>query len=196
MESAARRTGQRPADGHVSWDPLWRLKRLRRADAKRVDWFPLYLAARLLASLLAFVIVSLDGLVLADWLLLLYGPLSTAALAAAPRLRQMAWVRLLDPAVGLALIVISGQEPSPYYLLWLTTLVLPATSLPTLDALWLALAAAVDFLLSAILTGPDPRALSPASSATVAVCAVLPFVLVTFLAHAAGSLPDEHDSRD
>jgi hypothetical protein len=180
----------------VSWEAVWCVLRVDHAGARPVDWFALYLAARLFASLLALAIVSFDGSVLTAWPLLLYGPLTTAALAAFPRLRHAAGVRLIDPAAGLALIVIAGHEPSPYYLLWLTTLILPATSLPTLDALWLALAAAVDFLLCAILTGPDPRALSPASSATVTVCAVLPFALVTLLAHGAGSLREDDDHPD
>jgi hypothetical protein len=185
VESAARPNGQRP--------PLWRLLGGDRIGAHLSDWFALYLAARLLASLLAVGFVSLGGLRPSDWPLLLYGLLTTAALAAFPRLRHTACVRLIDPAAGLALIAIAGQEPSPYYLLWLTTLVLPAMSLPTIDALWLALAAAVDFLLCAILTGPDPRAISPASSVTVTVCAVLPFVLVTLLAQAGRSLRENGD---
>ena len=74
-----------------------------------------------------------------DVALLLYGPLSTVALAASPRLRRSPVVWAIDFAVTLALVVESGDWRSPYYMLWLAALALPAAYLPLRHAVWLAL---------------------------------------------------------
>jgi len=151
-------------------------------------WLPPYVAARLIASLVAIALVSWHGVSHGDALMLLYGPLSTAALGWLPRLRRTRWVWALDFAAGLGLIVLSGNWRSPYYLLWLTSLVLPAAALPPLGALWLAVGACLAFLAVAIGGGPSPGHLQPVSSEVLAIHVVLPFMLVASVAYAADAL--------
>jgi signal transduction histidine kinase len=151
-------------------------------------WVLLYAAARLVATAIAAALVLWAGLGELDALLLLYGPLSTAVLVALPSVRRnpMAWV--VDCAVTLAFVLQSGDWRSPFYLLWLASLALPATSLPLRRALWLGTAASVGYLLVAILGGPVPGRLQLISTETLAIHVSLPFMLIVSLAYAAEAM--------
>jgi hypothetical protein len=90
-------------------------------DARRLI---LYVAVRFVASAIAVVLLDWSGLDHRDATLLLYGPLSTAPMAALPRLRRSPVAWALDCAVTLALVIESGDWRSPYYMLWLAALAL------------------------------------------------------------------------
>jgi signal transduction histidine kinase len=120
--------------------------------------------------------------------LLVYGPLSTLAFVALPAVRRSALAWSLDFAATLALVLASGDWRSPFYLLWLGSLALPATSLPLRRAVWLAALAAVAYLSVAIGGGPVPGRLQLNSTETLAIHVSLPFMLVVALAYAAEAL--------
>src|SRR5689334_6163018 len=148
-----------------------------------VRWLALYTAARLTAWAIAVALMLWGGISHLDAILLLYGPLSTAALAASPKLRRSPVAWAVDIAATLALVVDSGDWRSPYYLLWLVALALPAAYLPLRHAAWLALGAPVAFLLVAIWGGPAPGHLQVTSTETLAIHLSLPTLLVGGLAY-------------
>ena len=88
----------------------------------------------------------------------------------------------------LALVVSSGDWRSPYYLMWLASLALPATHLPLRRAVLLALGATTAFLTVAIAGGPVPGRLQLVSTETLAIHLSLPLLLVCSLAYAADAL--------
>lgn len=151
-------------------------------------WLLPYAIARLLASGLAVVLVSRHGLGGRDVAMLLYGPVSTAALVLSARLRRAPACWMVDIGAGFALMLLWGDWRSPYYLLWLTALVLPAVSRGLLVGAWLGIAASLSFLAIAILGGPFPERIQPVSSETLSIHLVLPFILVVSLAYAADVL--------
>jgi signal transduction histidine kinase len=158
-------------------------------------WLVLLVLARLSASALAAGLVIGDGAAAGEVPALLYGPLSTLALILVPRLRALPLVWALDCAIGLALILGSGDWRSPYYPLWLTTLALPAVQLPLRRAGALALAAPAVFLAVAFLGGPSPGQLNLVSTETLATHLVLPAGLVAGLAYAAQVLRELRAAR-
>jgi signal transduction histidine kinase len=97
-----------------------------------------------------------------------------------------AWA--VDIAATLAFVLQSGDWRSPFYLLWLSSLALPATALSVKHALWLAAGAALGYLLVAILGGPVPGSLQLVSTETLAIHVSLPFMLVAALAYATDAL--------
>jgi signal transduction histidine kinase len=104
----------------------------------------------------------------------------------AVRRAPAAWV--VDFTVTLAFVLASGDWRSPFYLLWLASLALPATSLPLRRAVWLGAGAALMYLVVAIAGGPVPGRLQPVSTETLAIHVSLPFMLVVALAYAAEAL--------
>jgi signal transduction histidine kinase len=148
----------------------------------------LYGAARLVATAFGALLVGWAGMSGLDALLLLYGVLSTAVLLAWPALRRQPATWIVDFALTLTFVLESGDWRSPFYLLWLTSLALPATALPVRRAAGLACAAALSYLLVAVLGGPVPGRLQLVSTETLAIHVALPFILVTSLAYAAESL--------
>jgi signal transduction histidine kinase len=151
-------------------------------------WLLLYAAGRLAATLIAAALVLWAGLGELDALLLLYGPLSTAVLVAFPSVRRSPVAWTVDCAVTLGFVLQSGDWRSPFYLLWLASLALPATSLPLRRAVWLGTATAILYLLVAILGGPVPGRLQLVSTETLAIHVSLPFMLVVSLAYAAEAM--------
>jgi len=161
----------------------------------RSRWLTLYLAARLAAAAFAAALVVWGGMSGAELLLLLYGPVSTAAVLAWPELqrRPVAWAA--DSAIVLAFVLASGDWRSPYYLLWLTTLAPPATSVTPRRGLWLGLAASLAFLAVAVIGGPAWGALQVTATETLAIHLALPLLLMPLLASAADALRRLDDER-
>jgi signal transduction histidine kinase len=151
-------------------------------------WLLLYVAARLAATLIAAALVAWGGLDGLDTLLLLYGPASTALLASSDRLRRHPAVWALDFGACLVLVLLSGDWRSPFYLMWLASLALPATALSLRRSAGLAAGAALAYLLVAVVGGPVPGRLQLISSETLAIHVSLPFLLVCALAYAAEAL--------
>ena len=164
-----------------------RLPRPSRAgDAEA--WLLLYGAARIVATVIAAVLVGWQGMSGVDAFLLLYGIVSTMLLLALPELRGRPAVWAIDVCLTLAFVLQSGDWRSPYYLLWLTSLALPATALPMRRAGELAVGASLAYLLVAILGGPVPGRLQLVSTETLAIHVSLPFMLVAALAYAAEAM--------
>jgi signal transduction histidine kinase len=134
------------------------------------------------------VLVGWDGLTGIDALLLLYGVVSTAVLVRSPTVRRMPAAWAIDIAATTVFVLQSGDWRSPFYLLWLSSLALPATALSFRHALWLACGSALGYLLVAILGGPVPGSLQLVSTETLAIHVSLPFMLVSALAYAADAL--------
>jgi signal transduction histidine kinase len=151
-------------------------------------WLIAYAAARLVATLFAAALVVWSGAGAGELLMVLYGAVSTAALVASPRLRRLPFVWLADAVATLAFVVASGDWRSPFYLMWLSSLVLPAVSLRLREAAAVAVAAPLGFLLVAIVGGPAPGSLQLQSTETLAMHLALPFLLVCALAYAAMTL--------
>ena len=162
-------------------------------------WLVLFVAARLAATAFAAALVLWTGPDTGDLLLLLYGPASTLLFVALPDLRRSPWAWALDSAAALGLILAMGDWRSPFYLLWLSTLALPAASLPLRSALWLVPLAPLAFLVVAFLGGPQPGDLQVRSAETLGIHLSLPFILVASLAyasHAVRRLGDERRERE
>jgi signal transduction histidine kinase len=147
-------------------------------------WLTLYLAARLAATAFAAGQVIWGGVSGGELLLLLYGPLSMAALVAFTGLRRRPSVWAADSAIALAAVLASGDWRSPFYLLWLTTLAPPATAVSPRRGLWLGLAATLAFLAVAIVGGPAWGSLQVSSAETLAIHLALPLLAVPSLAYA------------
>ncbi len=148
----------------------------------------LYVAARLATTAFAAALVIWRGMNGVDFLLLMYGPVSTAAFIARPALRRRPWAWALDSAIALACILAYGDWRSPFYLLWLTTLALPATSVGPRRGLWVGFASSLAFLVVAVIGGPVWGALHVSSAETLAIHLALPLLLVPSLAYAADAL--------
>jgi signal transduction histidine kinase len=151
-------------------------------------WLTLYVAARLAATAFATGLVAWGGLGPGDLLLLLYGPVSTAIAVALPSVRRRwpAWAA--DSAIALGCIVAYGDWRSPFYLLWLTTLALPAVAVTPRRGLWLGLGASLAFLIAAVAGGPAWGGLRVSSTETLAIHLTLPLLLVASLAYATDAL--------
>jgi signal transduction histidine kinase len=158
-------------------------------------WLVPYAAARLAASAFAAALIVAGDLNSNELLLVLYGPLSTALLLVFPRLARMPLAWVADFAITLACVLASGDWRSPFYLLWLTTLALPAVSLGLRDAAWLGVAAPIAFIGVAIAGGPSPGTLEIRSTETLAIHLALPVLLVGSLAYAATALRRLTDER-
>jgi signal transduction histidine kinase len=151
-------------------------------------WLLLYAAARLAATVIAATLVAWAGLRGFDLLLLLYGPLSTAVLVAFPSIRRHPATWAADCLITLGFVLQSGDWRSPFYLLWLASLALPATALPLRRAAWLAGGASLTYLVVAVAGGPVPGRLQLVSTETLAIHVALPFMLVVALAYAAEAM--------
>jgi signal transduction histidine kinase len=162
------------------------LSRLRpRFDA---PWLELYIAARLVAAGIAVALLVWGGTNEIELALAAYGPLSTLLLARFAGLRASPWVWTADFAVTLTLVVASGDWRSPFYLMWLASLALPATHLRLAHAVLLAVGACAAFLAAAVIGGPAPGHLQLISTETLAIHLSLPLLLVCSLAYAAEAL--------
>ncbi|HET6548445.1 MAG TPA: hypothetical protein VFG79_08320, partial [Solirubrobacter sp.] len=166
--------------------PVWLARRSPAGDAGA--WLVLYVAGRLAATLIAAALVLWAGLGELDGLLLLYGPLTTLLLVLLPSIRHHPVTWMLDFGTTLGFVLHSGDWRSPFYLLWLASLALPATSLSLKRAVWVGGGAAFVYFMVAIIGGPVPGRLQLVSTETLAIHVSLPFMLVVSLAYAAEAL--------
>ena len=164
--------------------------RIARPSAADDDgaWLLLLVGGRLAATAIAAALIAWGGWPRPDALLLLYGPISTLVLAAMPSVRRSPWAWAADSLLTLTFVVLSDDWRSPFYLLWLASLPLPATSLPPRRAVWLGVGASVVYFLVALAGGPVPGRLQLVSTETLAIHVSLPFILVVALAYAAEAL--------
>ena len=167
----------------------------RQASARQLleagdgrPWLIALVAARLLATAIAIGLLALAPSAAGTPLLAGYGIVSAAAIWFLPAVRRAPAAWVIDSAIVLACVMISEDWRSPFYLLWLTTLALPAVHLSVRQAAWVALAAATSYLLIAVFGGPAPGYLRPLTSETLVIHLTLPVVVVAGLAYAADVL--------
>jgi signal transduction histidine kinase len=170
------------------------IARLGRSSEAR--WLVLYVILRLSACSMALALELWAGLEPREVGMLLYGPLSTIVLAASPTLRRSPYAWAFDFVVTLGLIVESGDWRSPYYMLWLAALALPAAYVPRRAAIWLGLGAPVAFLVVAILGRPSPGSLGVFSTETLAIHLWLPMLLVGAIAYVRETLRRLYEERE
>jgi signal transduction histidine kinase len=151
-------------------------------------WLTLYVAARLAATAFATCLVIWGGIGAGDLLLLLYGPLSTGIVIGFPVLRRRPLAWAIDSAIVLGCVLVYGDWRSPFYLLWLTTLAVPATAVAPRRGVWLGLGASLAFFVVAVIGGPAWGGLQVSSAETLAIHLTLPLLLVASLAYATDAL--------
>ena len=157
------------------------------ADDSRT-WLLLFVAGRIAATTVGAGLVAWAGFRELDALLLLYGPFTAAVLLALPAWRRAPVTWAVDFIATLGFVLLSEDWRSPFYLLWLASLALPATHLSIRQALWLGFGSAVTYLAVAVIGGPVPGRLQLESNETLAIHVSLPFMLVVALAYAAEAL--------
>ena len=192
MTRALGRRGAREADHHVRA----RVRRHSRSALRGLDaparWLGLLIAIRIAAGGVAAALLLAQNDPRDDLVLLGTGltaaAVGTLVIWRRPGARRRPELWVAEAVAGLALIAWSGDWRSPFYLLWLTTLVLPAVHLGVARASGLAAVATGAFLAVALLGGPVPGRFAFQSSETLAIHLTLPGLVVLGVAYAAGVL--------
>ena len=130
----------------------------RLTDRPRSRWLALFVISRAVAGLIAAVLLVVHEVSNHDaFLAALALAYSALSIGVAVRLRRRRPVGLwvADVVAALNLILAAGEWRSPFYLLFLTTLILPATSLARGRAIGFVLGTAGGYLGVALLTGVD-----------------------------------------
>ena len=171
-----------------------------RAEPLSHRWLALVLITRAAATATAVALLAVhrvtdeDGTLTA--IVIAYAAMTSLLAARFPRvtLHPAAW--LVDIAVPLALIALSGDWRSPFYLLSLTTLAAPAAALGVERGVLVGLAYAAAYAIIAHRVGPDPFLRGSQSTVeTLATHLVLP-VLGTFgIGYAAETLGRLHEEQ-
>jgi signal transduction histidine kinase len=156
-------------------------------------WLALFLLCRGLAAaaavglLLAHRVTDHDGALLAG--ALVAGPVAMLVAARSQGARRSPSAWLADAALALGLVVASEDWRSAFYLLALTTLILPAVSLPRRRATAWGVLFAAAYLGVAALTGLEARTLgSTIRLETLATHVLVPVLIVLALSYAADLL--------
>jgi signal transduction histidine kinase len=175
-----------------------------RADRGRAHvprrWVALVLITRALAAATAVALLAAHHVTNDDGTLIIvviaYAALTTALTARFPRVAVNPAAWLIDIAVPLALIAISGDWRSPFYLLSLTTLAAPAAALGLKGGVLTGFAYAIAYAVLAHAMGPDPFIRgSQTTVETLATHLVLP-VLGTFgIGYASDTLARLHEEQ-
>jgi signal transduction histidine kinase len=172
---------------------------LRRPDSVTspasvpTSWFSLLLTTRLLGAAVALALLAVHHVTGSDPQLMALtavwtaGSLTVFHRSVPLRRRPSAW--LLDAATALALVWLSGDWRSPFYVLGLTTLVWPSTSLPFREAMGWACGFTAAYFALAVATEVDTGTLrSSIRVETVATHLMVPIVVALALAYAADLL--------
>ena len=162
-------------------------------------WIALFASTRAIATLTATALLIGHRVTSYDWLLaavsITYSLGSLLAIVRSRRLQRHPAVWIADSAAVLGLVIASAQWRSPFYLLALTTLVLPATTLPFRRALAYGGMFTLGYLGVAIATGIDWSTIeTTARLETFATHLMVPMIVVLALAYAAQLL--EHLERE
>jgi signal transduction histidine kinase len=163
-------------------------------------WMTLLLMTRLLAAVVAVVLLLVHRVVAYDLALIIativYSAGSLGVLKLVPRLQLSPAAWLVDCVAVLALVVASADWRSPFYILMLTALVLPSTGQPFRRALGWGLAFALAYFGVALYTGLEENTLESAIRLeTIATHVMVPLVVVLALAYAADVLERLRDER-
>jgi two-component system sensor histidine kinase UhpB len=147
--------------------------------------------ATAVALLAAHHVTDEDGTLIV--VVIAYAVLTSLLAARFPRivLHPAAWA--VDIAIPLALIALSGDWRSPFYLLSLTTLAAPAAALGVERGVLVGLAYAATFAVIAHLVGPDPfERGSQSTIETLSTHVVLPVLGMFGIGYAAETLGRLH----
>jgi len=150
----------------------------------------LLLMTRLLAASVAVVLLAVHRVTAHDPVLIVatvaFTAASLVAFRSAPRLQLAPVAWLVDALAVLALVAASEDWRSPFYVLMLTALILPATGLPFRRALVWGVAFTLAYLGVAVYTELDANTLeSTIRLETIATHLMVPLVVVLALAYAA-----------
>jgi signal transduction histidine kinase len=155
-------------------------------------WGVLLLAGRAIAVTIALGLLVLEGLTEREVVLGVagcgYAAVSTVVALRHRGVRRLPAFWAVDSGVALVLVLASGDWRSPFYLLWLTALAVPAVRVSLRRAGILAGVAAAAFLVVAFAGGPEPFNLDATSSETFAIHLALPALTIYGLAYAADVL--------
>src|SRR3954469_19612402 len=164
-------------------------------------WLALLTMTRVLGASLAVVLLLAHRVTDHDALLALVAAVWTAATLAAFRGRAVreapaAWV--LDTAAALGLVLASGDWRSPFYIFALTTLVLPATTLPWRPAVAWGAGFSLLYGAVALLTRqvPSDTLSNTIRLETLATHMFVPLLVTLALAYAAGLLRRLRTARE
>jgi signal transduction histidine kinase len=192
---AAPHAGTRAINAHPAGDQ----SQPRRADRSR-RWLRLFFACRTATALVAVGLLALRpfsdqdptlGALAVTWTMW-----TILAVRLSPGLarRPAAWC--IDAAVILALVVAAGEWRSPFYLLAVSSLILPATTLAPRRALAAALLFSLAYLGVALVTGIDWDTLgSTARLESFATHLIIPGLVVLALSYASELLEDLEAER-
>jgi len=171
------------------------------SEPVRRSWLTLLVMTRLLGAGVAIALLAVHHVtdhdpaliaVTAGWTVLTLAVFSRWEQSQASR---AAW--LIDGAGAVGLIWLSGDWRSPFYVLALTALVLPATTLTFRGAVGWGCGFAAAYLAVAVETEIDAGTLrSSIRVETVATHLMVPIVIVLALAHAADLLTRLRDERE
>jgi signal transduction histidine kinase len=159
----------------------------------RHRWLTLFVAARLAAMAIALLLLAVHLVTGHDARLALltlgYGVGTIAAVVRWPRLqRDPAWWSL-DGTAALAFVLVGDEWRSPFYLLALTALILPATTLSFGRALGFGLLFTAAYFAVAVATGVDWSTLdSTARLESFSTHLMVPLLVTASLAYAADLL--------
>ena len=168
----------------ISWDAL---------SGSAAPWLRLILSLRLLATASAIVLLLVHRVTAHDgWLIAavsLYGLAAVAIAVWARGLTERPLVWALDMAIGLALVALSADWRSPFFLLSVITLVTPAVTLTLRGAVLVGLIYSLAFAVVAHFVGPDPLKLGSRTTVeTLATHLTLPMLVAFATATVANAL--------
>jgi signal transduction histidine kinase len=173
----------------------------QRAGMPANRWLMLFLLTRGAATAIAAVLLAVHRVTSIDATLIVvvlaYGLGSMALAVRRPAVQgAVAWW-VLDAAVALGLVVFGHEWRSPFYLLGVTALVLPATTLRFRRALGFGVAYTVAYFCVAVSVGVDWSTLESTSRLeSFSTHLLVPLVVTLSLAYAAALLDRLRDERE
>jgi signal transduction histidine kinase len=171
----------------------------RRADRSR-RWLRLFFACRAGTAAVAAGLLALRPFSDQDPELgataVIWAAWSIAAVRLSPRLAASVPTWCIDVAVTLGLVLAAGEWRSPFYLLAVSSLILPATALGRRPAIAAALVFTAAYLVIALVTGIDWDTLgSTARLESFATHLIIPLLVVVALAYGSDLVDDLEEER-
>jgi signal transduction histidine kinase len=171
----------------------------RRADRSR-RWLRLFVVCRAGTALVAAGLLALRPFSDQDPALgamaIVWAAWTIAAVRLAPRVAASASCWLVDAVVTLGLVLAAGEWRSPFYLLAVSSLILPATALGPRRAIVAAFAFTPAYLAIALATGIEWETLgSTARLESFATHLIIPLLVVVALAYGSDLVEDLEAER-
>ena len=168
---------------------------------RATTWFALFAITRAAAACIAPLLQLLQHYELREQVLALvglgYGAGSILLLACRPGLQKRPSIWTLDALAVLGLVLASGEWRSPFYLMALTALILPATALSPRFALAFGFAFVAGYFGVALIDGVDWQAVATtARFEAFATHLLVPLLVTTALAYAAALMSSLERERE